>query len=95
MLSKAEQVRRFARKTKAHGSELVRVGWGTAAVLWILSDSLPFRSSESFEMVFIIVVSLGSLGVVLWLLPVIVLTCIKLANAIKNLWGAVTTRRST
>ena len=95
MLSKAEQVSRFARKTKTHGSELLRVGWGTAAVLWILSDSLPFRSSESFEMVFIIVVSLGSLGVVLWLLPVIVLTCLKLANAIKNLWGAVTTRRST
>jgi hypothetical protein len=92
MLSKAEQVSRFARKTKAHGSELLRVGWGAAAVLWILSGSLPLRSSE---MLFIIVISLGYLGVVLWLLPVIVLTCLKLPKATKNLWGAATGRRST
>ena len=91
MLSRAEQVSRFARKTKARGSELLCVGWGAAAVLWILSGSLPVRSSE---MLFIIVISLGYLGVVLWLLPVIVLTALKLANATKNLWGAVTSRRS-
>ena len=87
MLSKLERFIHFARKLKARGSNLVFVGWGTAAVLWIFLDSL-IRSSDVFGIFFFFLVSLGYLGAVLWLLPVIVLTCLKLARTI-------TTRGST
>ena len=81
MLLKLERFIQFARKLKARGSNLVFVGWGTAAVLWIFLDS-PIRSSNSFGILFLIVVSLGCLGALLWLLSVIVLTCLKLARTI-------------
>ena len=95
MLPKLERFIHFARKLKARGSNLVFVGWGTAAVLWFFFDIALIRSSNSFGILFLIVVSLGYLGALLWLLPVIVLTCLKLARTIKTLWGIITTRWST
>ncbi len=104
MLSKLERFIHFARKLKARGSNLVFVGWGTAAVLWIFRDWLirflvlvlhmakvntrEETSSDIWGIFFFFLVSLGYLGAVLWLLAVIVLTCIKLARTI-------TTRGST
>ena len=87
MLPKQERFIHFTRKLKARGSNFVFVGWGTAATLWIFLDS-PIRSSNSFGILFLVVVSLGYLGALLWLLSVIVLTCLKLART-------MTTRRST